>query len=245
MPGFHHPLRNGHSPEEVTEIFRRHWDIYRKVVENDYMSHKAAYGRLREIINGTFGRPFSFADLACGDAYWSSRCLAETQVDEYTGIDLSEWALELAEKELDKIRAPRRLITGDFEEFDKYMDSPPDVVWVGISVHHLVTDEKERFMKKVRASLPEGGLFLIYEPTFIEGEDGTTYLGRFEDVVKRNWTGLTPGELDTVFDHVRKSDLPELPSKWISLGRDAGFSTAEAVYTDPTNLYTVFKYSNA
>ena len=54
---------------------------------------------------------------------------------------------------------------------------------------------------------------------------------------------LTPDELETVFDHVRKSDLPELPSKWISLGRDAGFTTAEAVYTDPTNLYTVFKYS--
>ncbi len=245
MPGFHHPLRNGHSQEEVTEMFRRHWDIYRKVVENDYMSHKAAYGRLRDIINAEAARPFSFADLACGDAYWSSRCLAETSVDEYTGIDLSEWALELAERELERVRAPRRLITGDFERFDKYLDSPPDVVWVGLSVHHLPGDEKERFMKKVRESLPAGGLFLIYEPTFIEGEDGSTYLDRFEDIVKRNWTGLTPEELDTVFDHVRKSDIPELPSEWIRLGREAGFGTAEAVYTDPTDLYTVFKYSNA
>lgn len=42
MPGFYHPLKNGHSHEEATEMFRRHWDIYRKVLEHDYMSHKAA-----------------------------------------------------------------------------------------------------------------------------------------------------------------------------------------------------------
>jgi cyclopropane fatty-acyl-phospholipid synthase-like methyltransferase len=238
-----HKRKNGRSQEEVTEIFRRHWDIYRKVLEHDYMHHEAAYGKLHEILNAEVDHPFSFADLACGDAYSSSRCLANTQVSEYTGIDLSEWALKLAEKELKRIHARYRLITGDFVEFDKYMDTPPDVVWVGMSVHHLVTDEKERFMTKVRKTLPPNGVFIIYEPTFAEDEDGTTYIDRFEDIVKRNWTGLSPEELDAVCDHVRKSDIPELPSEWIRLGREAGFISAEEVYTDPTELYTVFRYS--
>ncbi len=242
MPGFHHPLKNGHTHEEITEIFRRHWDVYRKVLEHDYMSHKAVYGRLRDILNTEIGPSFSFADLACGDAYWSSRCLSETEIGEYTGIDLSEWALELAKKELERIPVEPNLVTGNFEEFDKYMDSPPDVVWVGLSVHHLVTDEKGRFMKKVRGTLPKDGVFMIYEPTLTEGEDRTAYFDRFSEVVRRTWTGLTPEELDIVFDHVKKSDLPEQPSDWISLGRQAGFSTAEEVYTDPSGLYTVFKY---
>jgi len=242
MPGFHHPLKNGHSQEEVTEIFRRHWDIYRKVVEHDYMSHKAAYGRLRDILNSEINWPFSFADLACGDAYWTSRSLLGTSVSEYTGIDLSEWALAIAGKELERLPAERRLITGDFEEFDTYMETPPDVVWVGLSVHHLETDEKERFMAKVRKILPRDGAFLIYEPTLAEGEDRTTYFNRFSEVVKRTWIDLTPEELGIVFDHVKKSDIPEQPSEWIRLGREAGFGTAEDVYTDPTDLYTVFKY---
>lgn len=245
MPATPSPLKDGRSYEDVTDMFRRHWDIFRKIIEHDYMSHKAAYGKLREIIKSEVDRPFSFADLACGDAYSSSRCLAGTRVSGYTGIDLSKWALGLAAKELGKIRAPFRLIEGDFERFDKYVDSPPDVVWVGLSLHHLVTEEKARFMKKVRASLPEDGLFIIYEPTYVEGEDGTSYYERFTDVLNRNWTGLTREELDTVFDHVKKSDIPELPSEWMRLGRDAGFDKAEEVYTDPTDLYSVFKYSAA
>lgn len=242
MPGFHHPLKNGHSQEEVTEIFRRHWDIYRKVLEHDYMSHKAAYGRLRDILNSEIDRPFVFADLACGDAYFSSRCLRDTKVSEYTGIDLSEWALELAEKELERLPAKHSLITGDFEQFDTYMETPPDVVWVGLSVHHLETEEKERFMAKVKKTLPGDGVFLIFEPTLTEGEDRTTYFDRFSGIVKRTWIDLTPEELGIVFDHVKKSDIPEQPSEWIRLGKEAGFGTAEEVYTDPTDLYTVFKY---
>jgi hypothetical protein len=244
MPGFHHPLKNGHTPEEVTEIFRRNWDIYRKVVEHDYMSHKAAYGLLHEILNAEIDWPFSFADLACGDAYWTSRSLRGTNISEYTGIDLSEWALEIAGKELERLPAERRLITGDFEEFDTLMDIPPDVVWVGLSVHHLETGEKENFMRKVSAALPEDGVYMIYEPTLTEGEDRTTYIDRFRKVVKRTWTSLTPEELDIVFDHVKKSDIPELSSAWIRLGAEAGFRTAEEVYSDPTGLYSVFKYKH-
>lgn len=176
------------------------------------------------------------------DAYSSSRYLVETRVSEYTGIDLSECTLKMAEKELERIHARHRLITGDFEEFDTYMETPPHFVWVGLSVHHLPTDEKERFMARVRKILPEDGAFLIYEPTLTEGEDRTTYFDRFSEVVKPTWVNLTPEELGIVFDHVEKSDIPELPSEWIRLGKEAGFGSAEEIYTDPTDLYTFFKY---
>lgn len=242
MPGFHHPAKNGHSHEEVTEMFRRHWDIYRKVLIDDYMSHKAAYAVLHKILNKEMARPFAFADLACGDAYASSRCLSDTNVAEYTGIDLSEWALELAGKELGRLTCRHRLITGNFEEFDQYLDSPPDVVWVGLSVHHLPPDEKAAFIAKVKKSLPEGGMFLIYEPTLDPGEDRSTYYVRFSEVATRIWTGMTKEELETIIDHVKKSDIPELPADWEAFGAQAGFKSVEAAYTDPTNLYTLFKY---
>ncbi|MFI5322526.1 MAG: hypothetical protein ACHQ6U_03105 [Thermodesulfobacteriota bacterium] len=100
----------------------------------------------------------------------------------------------------------------------------------------LPTDEKERFMARVIKILPEDGAFLIYEPTLTEGEDRTTCFDRFSEVVKRTWVNLTPEELGIVFDHVKKSDNPELPSEWIRLGKEAGFGSAEEVYTDPTDL---------
>jgi cyclopropane fatty-acyl-phospholipid synthase-like methyltransferase len=238
----HEPKNKGQSRDMVMEIFRRHWDIYRKVQEYDYMCHEAAYGRLNEILNAEIDRHFSFADLACGDAYFSSRCLANTSVSEYTGIDLSEWALSLAEKELERIPTRHRLIAGDFVDFDKYMDTPPDIVWVGMSVHHLNAHEKKMFMKKVRRTLSRNGVFIIYEPTLEEGEDGTTYFDRFEDTVKYGWTALSLEELDALLEHVRKSDIPELPSDWLRLGKEAGFGSAETVFTDPDDLYSIFKY---
>lgn len=242
MPGLHQPLKNEHSHEKVTEIFRRHWDVYRKVIEHDYMSHKAAYGRLHEILNSEIDWPFSFADLACGDAYWTSRSLKDTNVSEYTGIDLSEWALSVAGKELESLPVEHRLITGDFEDFDTLIDIPPDVVWVGLSVHHLEADKKGDFIKKVRETLPEDGVYMIYEPTLTKGETRATYFDRFSDIVRHTWIGLTPEELDIIFEHVKKFDIPEQPSDWIHLGREAGFRTADEVYTDPTGLYSLFKY---
>lgn len=241
MPGFHRAPDNGRGQDEVTEIFRKHWDVYRKILEHDHMSHRAAYEKLCEILNEE-GRPFSFADLACGDAYSSSRCLECTSVADYTGIDLSEWALGLAEKELEKVRAKKRLVLGDFEEFGRYVDAAPDVVWVGLSVHHLPTEEKGRFMKTVRKEIAPEGMFLIYEPTLAEGEKVEKYIDRFREIVSRTWTELTPEELEIVCDHVAKSDLPELPEDWIGLAREAGFQSGEVVYTDPLGLYSVFRF---
>jgi len=241
MPGFHRTPDKGRGQDEITEIFRKHWDVYRNIIEHDYMSHRAAYEKLYEILIED-DRPFSFADLACGDAYSSSRCLEGTSVAEYTGVDLSEWALGLAEKELERVRARKRLVMGDFEKFGKYVAAPPDVVWVGLSVHHLPTEEKARFMKTVRKEIAPGGLFLVYEPTLEKGERQENYIDRFREIVSRTWTGLTPEKLEIVFDHVAKSDLPELPEDWIGLAREAGFESGEVAYTDPLGLYSVFRF---
>jgi SAM-dependent methyltransferase len=238
-----HPPEAASSREEATDLFRRHWDIYRKVVENDHMSHKAAYGVLGEILRTEVDRPFSFADLACGDAYSSSRCLADSQVLEYTGIDLSEWALKLAEQELQRLETPRRLICGRFEELDRYLDRNQDVLWVGLSIHHLSRPEKLRFMEKAKRMLAPGGLFLIYEPIYSEEDSAGTYAERFRDLATGRWLGLTASELDTVCEHVGGFDVPELPEQWIRLGHEAGFGSADRLYTDPTGLYSLFRYA--
>ena len=241
MQGLRGTQGNGRGQDEITEIFRKHWDVYRNIIEHDYMSHKAAYEKLHEILIED-DRPFSFVDLACGDAYASSRCLEGTSVAEYTGVDLSEWALGLAEKELERVRARKRLVMGDFEKFGQYLDAPPDVIWVGLSVHHLPTEEKGRFMKTVRKEIAPGGMFLVYEPTLQKGEKVARYIDRFRDVVSKTWTGLANEELEIVYDHVAKSDLPELKEDWIRLAREAGFESAEEVYEDPLEFYSVFRF---
>ena len=73
-----------------TEIFIKNWKIYRKIIENDNMSHIDGYNKLKEILNQEMNSPFSFLDIACGDAYYSSKILKDTKAQKYTGIDVSD-----------------------------------------------------------------------------------------------------------------------------------------------------------
>jgi hypothetical protein len=95
-------------------------------------------------------------------------------------------------------------------------------------------------MREVRAAVGATGLFLIYEPTRHEGESRPAYLDRFEQVCHSAWAALTPQEWATILAHVRSADLPEPPSVWAQLGRDAGFPNVRELFTDPTGFNKVF-----
>ena len=230
------------SDGNSSEFFRRNWAIYRKITENNYMSHVEAYGKLRQILSDVMKRPFRFLDLACGDAYHSSRSLMGTRVTEYTGIDLSEAALSAARDELNRLDCDKVLKIGDMKEFESVIVPPHDVVWVGLSLHHFETVEKAGFMKRVHDALTHDGIFLIYEPVFIDGEDRASYFYRIKAIVENRWTGLTEEEMDLAMEHVRTTELPETPGDWIRLGKEAGFSTAEKMFSDKSGLYCLFMY---
>ncbi len=243
MPHFQNAKTTNHTSGEITsELFRLHWGMYRKILRDDYMSHTHAYGKLRDVLNGEIDRPFTFADLAYGDAYASSRYLKDTKVAKYIGIDLSESALGLAREETKRLDCETRFVTADFEDFDRFMDTPPDVVWVGLSLHHLDTDEKARFMAKVKKAVRDDGIFLIYEPVYIDGEDRDAYYERFKRVSDAVWTDLTPEERAMLLDHVRETEKPERIHDWLMLGKEAGFDLASTVFSERTGVYTLFKF---
>jgi hypothetical protein len=83
---------------------------------------------------------------------------------------------------------------------------------------------------------------MIYEPTRLDHEDRPAYLDRFTAVNRPLWTMLTPEEWGQIEHHVRGCDLPETSAVWLSLGRDAGFSTARQLFVDPTDFYRLYRY---
>ena len=58
--------------------------MYRRVVEADYMSHRALFGILHGLLKAR-SAPFSLLDLACGDASYSVDALRGTNVRDYLG----------------------------------------------------------------------------------------------------------------------------------------------------------------
>ncbi len=94
----------GDRPE--LEIFRRQWDLYRKIIDNDYFHGADVYPVLNRYLKEEIQGPFRFLDLACGDASGIVGALKGTQVTHYHGVDLSMPALELAERNCKRFPAP-------------------------------------------------------------------------------------------------------------------------------------------
>ena len=234
----------GHKiPEDIsTEIFIKSWKTYRKIVENDNMSHRAGYSKLKEILINETNGPFTFLDLACGDSYYSSIILRDTKAVEYIGIDVSTDALSLAKENLKDSGLTSTFIRADFFDFDQIVERAVDVIWVGFSVHHLSTAKKLEFFIKVKNAISENGIFVFYEPIFIEGEDLDKYCKRFNETYDIHWKGLDKEEEEVLFEHIRESEKPETTENWLRLGKEAGFKDARKVFSEQTGLYEIFKF---
>lgn len=234
----HHPA----SPVEdhqAMEEFQHGWQTYKKAVDNNYISHREAYAALHRVLRDEFQGPFRFLDLACGDASASVGALLNTTVAHYHGIDLSEPALELARNTLDVLPCEVDLEEQDFIKAMRGRPEPADVVWIGLSMHHLTTQGKQELFGEVRNVVGDQGMFLIYEPILLDDETREAFLDRFEKTLYTSWTALTKAEKEEVLAHVRAADFPETKGTWRSMAIEQGFSNARELFEDPFQLFAV------
>jgi len=229
--------------DEAMQAFRDQWQVYQKLVDNNYLAHREVRDILHRQLAEQVGRPFRFLDLACGDASMTVASLKETAVTEYHGIDLSAPALALAKKTVELLSCQVRLDQNDFVAAMRERTEPADVVYIGLSLHHLPTpQDKLALMRAVRSVIGPDGLFLIFEPASLEGETRPAYLERYDTFIHSVWTALTPAEQNILWTHVRTCDFPEQPSTWTQLGHDAGFTQVHDLFTDAPQLSKVFSY---
>jgi ubiquinone/menaquinone biosynthesis C-methylase UbiE len=92
--------------EQAVQTFRDQWQVYSKLVDNDYLSHKAVGAVLHRELLTDVSRPFRFLDLACGDARLTVAALQGTRVIHYHGIDLSASALGMARQTVETLACP-------------------------------------------------------------------------------------------------------------------------------------------
>lgn len=235
------PSSNESGQDAVrVKAFFDQWAIYRKVLEHDYLCHRGAYaavgGALAEL-----ERPFSFLDLGAGDAQGSLAALAGRPVSRYVAVDLSEVALRLAEENAAALPAEKRFVAGDFVEFVRGSRETFDVVFIGLSFHHLPLAHKRSFAPELRRLVAPGGRLLIYEPIRRPGESRDAMLTRWWGTVRTTWTALTPDELEQSRDHVFTHDYAEETAAYRGLLEDAGFGAARVRFVDPDEFYAVIE----
>ena len=231
------------SADDAQAMFNKHLATYRKIVGENLMFHREVYGLLRYLLSQEMPKPFDFLDIACGDAVASAAALKGSAIEHYYGIDLSPQSLELARESLKVLGCPVELRCCDFVEAMGDWSDPVDVVWIGMSLHHLQSEGKARLMKNVYDTLSRNGLFLIWEPTLLDGESRAEWLDRFS-TYRIVWAAITDEEFATMEAHMGLADFPETADMWKAMGREAGFSKAEQIFMMPNRFGRVFQFWN-
>jgi SAM-dependent methyltransferase len=222
-------------------LFAEGLATYQKVVRENFMSHREVYETLRKVLVEEAPKQFVFLDVACGAATASASALVGADIGRYIGIDISRASLEVAEEALKALACPVALRCEDFVEAIDSWSEPVDVIWIGMSLHHLLADAKLATMRRIGEILQPNGLFLIWEPTCLEGENRAGWLNRFS-ALRSSWSTFSDDQFAAFDTHNRASDYPQTAKEWVALGHSAGFAHADELYTMANRLGRVYRY---
>ncbi len=242
-PGSHksHRLQDGDTAS-IQAFFDAQWTLYQKLMRNDYLFHTEVYAVLHRFLKSHFTKPYSFLDLGCGDAAFSSKALHGTLVSHYEGVDLSEVALALARKNMASLTTEKKFTEGNFHEDIAKRKTPADAILIGLSLHHLHTDGKADFMKRCHPLLRPGGVFFVFDPFCAEGETRDAYVKRWLVHIDKTWKDLTPAEIILVRDHILSCDFPESVSTEAGFAKKAGFARTETLWKSPDGFYGLLAF---
>ena len=200
-------------------------------------------GNCAAILLEDAARPFRFLDLACGDASATVSALQGTEIASYCGVDLSAEALDLARAALADLRRPRVASTRTTSS-KRLRDwcEPVDVIWVGLSLHHLRAPRSLRRCAPPAGCSTGAGKLLALRKHEPERRGRASCSQRWDSPGAR-LSGLTPGKWRRIRAHVRTHDHPETVSRWRELGREAGFGTMQEHFAAPSNRIRLFSFS--
>ena len=197
------------------------WNLYRKVVENDYMEHTAVTREVERVLREV-GEGAAVLDLGCGDAEVVSRLAEMRCFGRYYGVDQSRAALDAARDRLEKLLPDLAFERADLLEFVETTTHRFDVVLCGYALHHLSTDEKRAFFHSVRRVLNPGGALLVYDAFHAEGETRHDYVEAYIAWIRDEWSELHPSEHAAIAAHMREADQPDTLEVLCRLAHDAG-----------------------
>lgn len=227
----------------VKKFFDQEWDLYKKVVKLNYMAHKEILEVLRKLFRSVPPPVFSVLELGCGDASLLGSALQGTGISAYCGVDISHYALEIAEKNMQLHQCDKRFIECDLLEGVGRFGAEFDVIVAGFSLHHLMNEEKGHFFEKCCAALKSRGTLIIFDEVCYPGENRNGFFERFSGICLQEWNKLTNDEKLRIFDHVKNNDYPETFEFYKQLAEGHGFKGSQMLFQDKRKLYGILSFS--
>ncbi len=210
--------------ETATEIFRKNWALYQKVIQSDYMCHSAMMDWTRKgISQWSVPEGFRCLDMGCGDAFQLSSILPDFPVASYEGWDLSPEAVEWAAERLARTGIPFRFAVGDMASLLAGSLDNFQLIHSSYAVHHLQDDAKERLVIGIFNHLSPGGRLVMVDVFRTDGQTRKAYIDAYLANMYATWNLLSEQEFEMIRQHVESFDFPASLEDMMAWLRNAGF----------------------
>lgn len=207
------------------EFFLATWQVYRKIVDANYMYHREIYSEILKTLKAKTNNALTILDLGCGDTGTMRPILEQIPFSNYLGIDASQPALQIARDELHAFDDRVELHCSDMLSFlEECAPRTFDVILVSFSLHHLETEQKKDLLTLCKERLSPSGDLLVVDVFRNKEQSLKDYLDAYCEDMTRRWTTLTPEESQMAVEHVRNHDLPETLENFLQLAHQAGLN---------------------
>lgn len=237
----------GHrKPDDAIREFFDQWDLYRIIIQRDYMAHRGIHAAMRRSLSRR-KKPFSIVDLGCGDGSVIGSTLDGLSVREYVGVDLSSVALREIERKFGDRPFNLHLVKASFSDYLASSGSDPvDVIIAGFAAHHLPDEQKPGFFSDCRRMLRPGGELYLYDVFRNDGQSRDEYLTWYCRPIEQDWTALTVEERHSIVEHIQAYDFPISFETMAEIAGDAGFDVPPtADFADAMGVHRLYRFTIA
>ena len=194
----------------IGAFFGDKWPLYLRAIQSDVLCHAEMFTVLDRFLMTRFdGRPFRFVDFGCGDASAVLKTLLEKNVTHYTGVDASSDLLAAAAGMLAPLKCQKTLICNNMSIAVEDLSGPADVFLCSYSLHHLVREQKAKFIETSFRKLNSPGYFILIDGVAREDETREQWLERLESRFFEKVPDFTAEDVAQLMVHPREFDYPE------------------------------------
>lgn len=196
------------------DLFERQWDIYRSVVDHDWMEHRGFTAACADALQSWMAAHperhghARLADLGCGDLALMGPVFQALPLGSYVGVDLTEQVLPMARISLETAAFPSRFICADVTDFIESTGEDFDLVHAALVLHHLRDADKVRFLAALRGRIRPQGAFLWADLFCEPGESRPDYASRYAARIRRDWRAIGEEEREAIVAHMFTYDHP-------------------------------------
>jgi len=155
------------------------------------------------------GHPFRFVDFGCGDASAVLKMLLTKNIAHYTGVDASSDLLAAAAQMLAPLKCQKTLICNNMTLAIDDLSAPADVILCSYSLHHLLREQKAKFIETCYKKLSSPGCLILIDGVANLNETREQWLIRLEERLFNKVPGFNAQDVAQLMIHPREFDYPE------------------------------------